>query len=67
MNRIKEFGIFWYDFLIGDDWKIAFGVLAGLGLSALLVHLVNPSVWWLLPLVVIGTLAVSLRSSTKRK
>ncbi|MDX6276455.1 MAG: hypothetical protein QOJ72_583 [Nocardioidaceae bacterium] len=35
MNFLKAFGHFWYDFLIGDDWKIAayvVGVMVAVGL-----------------------------------
>jgi hypothetical protein len=28
---LKAFGQFWYDFIIGDDWKIAAGVVLALG------------------------------------
>jgi len=31
------FGRFWWDFVIGDDWKIAAGVVAVLAVGALLV------------------------------
>ena len=34
MNRIKAFGAFWYDFVIGDDWHVAALIVAGLGLTA---------------------------------
>jgi hypothetical protein len=27
---LKAFGQFWYDFIIGDDWKIALAVVASL-------------------------------------
>jgi hypothetical protein len=27
---LKAFGQFWYDFIIGDDWKIAVAVVTGL-------------------------------------
>ena len=30
MSRLKGFGKFWYDFVIGDDWKIAAAVVIGL-------------------------------------
>ena len=30
MKFLKSFGAFWYDFIIGDDWKIAVGVLIAL-------------------------------------
>ena len=32
MKYIKAFGQFWYDFIIGDDWKIAVSVVLALGL-----------------------------------
>jgi hypothetical protein len=28
---LKSFGQFWYDFIIGDDWKIAVSVVLALG------------------------------------
>ena len=30
MKALKAFGQFWYDFIIGDDWKIAAGVVLAL-------------------------------------
>jgi hypothetical protein len=33
---IKGFGRFWYDFIVGDDWKIAAFVVLALGIGALL-------------------------------
>ena len=36
---MRGFGRFWYDFVIGDDWRIAAGVAAVLGVGALLVRL----------------------------
>lgn len=37
MKFLKAFGQFWYDFIIGDDWKIAAGIAAVLTAAALLV------------------------------
>ncbi|NUR98389.1 MAG: hypothetical protein HOV67_24425 [Kribbellaceae bacterium] len=31
MRYLKAFGQFWYDFVIGDDWKIAAAVVVTLG------------------------------------
>ena len=39
MRYVRAFGRFWYDFVIGDDWRIAAGVAAVLGVGALLVRL----------------------------
>jgi putative Ca2+/H+ antiporter (TMEM165/GDT1 family) len=30
MGFLKAFGAFWYDFIIGDDWKIAVAVVTAL-------------------------------------
>jgi hypothetical protein len=59
MRRLKAFGLFWYDFVVGDDWRIAVGLVAALGLTAILVSL-SISAWWLLPLAVIALLAESV-------
>jgi hypothetical protein len=67
MSRLRAFGAFWYDFVIGDDWRIALGVVAGLGLTALAVHGFKAPAWWLLPVVVIAMLTVSLWRATRQR
>jgi hypothetical protein len=37
MRFLVGFGRFWYDFVIGDDWKIAAAVVTVLVVGALLV------------------------------
>ncbi|WP_329003046.1 hypothetical protein OHA18_07445 [Kribbella sp. NBC_00709] len=32
MKFLKSFGAFWYDFIIGDDWKIAVAVVLSLAI-----------------------------------
>jgi hypothetical protein len=36
VDKLKAFGWFWYDFIIGDDWTIAAGVLLILGITRVL-------------------------------
>jgi len=64
MNRIKSFGAFWYDFVIGDDWHVAVIVVAGLIVTALLAHVAGIPAWWVLPLCVFGALGWSLHRAT---
>ena len=33
MKALKAFGQFWYEFIIGDDWKIAAAVVIGVALT----------------------------------
>ena len=60
MNRIRSFGAFWWDFVVGDDWRAALGVVVAVALTALLVA-VGVDAWWLMPVAVAAVLALSLR------
>ena len=64
MTWIRSFAMFWYDFIVGDDWRVAVGVVAGLAATAGLVH-AGVNAWWLLPVVVIVLLGQSLRRVVK--
>ena len=59
MNRIKAFGAFWYDFVIGDDWRIAAGVVVALGLTAAIAG-TTVAAWWVLPVAVLLLLGASV-------
>jgi hypothetical protein len=41
MGFIRGFGQFWYDFIIGDDWKIAVAVALTLALGAVVLLTAN--------------------------
>ncbi|MEA2274948.1 MAG: hypothetical protein QOI98_3656 [Solirubrobacteraceae bacterium] len=58
MRFIRGFGRFWFDFIVGDDWRIALGVVLVLGVGALLVaiDLVDTNV--LMPLLAAAIVAV---------
>jgi hypothetical protein len=62
---LKGIALFWYDFVIGDDWRIAAAVVAALIVTAALAH-AHIAAWWLLPLAVVAFLALSLRQVAKR-
>jgi hypothetical protein len=36
MRYVKGFGKFWYDFIVGEDWRIAAGVATTLAAGAVL-------------------------------
>lgn len=55
---------FWYEFVVGDDWVVAAGVVVALAATALLEH-DGVAAWWLLPLAVPVLLAVSLRRAVR--
>jgi hypothetical protein len=64
-TRIAAFLRFWYDFLVGDDWRIAAAVVTALALTGL-VALTTVPAWWVLPATVLVLLPLSLRTATRR-
>ena len=59
MRYLRSFGRFWWNFIVGDDWRVALGLAGGLGLTWFLEHYDVPA-WWLLPLVVAAMLVGSV-------
>ena len=64
MSSLRTFARFWYDFVVGDDWTIAAGVLVALVATFVLAHHGVGS-WWLLPVVVALGLSASLWRATR--
>lgn len=65
MKIILNFVSFWYHFVVGDDWRIAGGVILGLSFIAYTVHIAHVQLWWLLPALVVTMLGLSLWSTTR--
>jgi hypothetical protein len=60
MSKLAAFGRFWWDFVVGDDWLSAAGVVVAIGATAVLAAS-NVAAWWLLPLAIVALLYVTLR------
>jgi hypothetical protein len=67
LGRIKAFGAFAYDFVIGDDWVVAVGVVIALAVTYALAHVAKVSAWWLVPVVLAVLLPVSLWRAVRRR
>ena len=59
-SKVRAFGAFAYDFVIGDDWLVAAVVVFALAATYLISHAERVAAWWLIPVVLIGLLPVSL-------
>lgn len=64
MRFIAGFFAFWYDFIVGDDWTVAVGVVVALVITGLLVH-ANISAFWLMPVAVLLLLGASLQRAAR--
>jgi hypothetical protein len=59
MSFLRRFVRFWIDFIVGDDWRIAAGVVLAVTATALLSHQ-GVEAWWLLPLATAVILAAAV-------
>ena len=54
MSRIMALSRFAWDFIVGDDWRVAVGVALAIGVTAI------AAAWWILPLAVAALLGLSV-------
>jgi hypothetical protein len=64
MKWLGDFGRFWWEFVIGDDWLVAVLVAVAIGATAALAA-ASVAAWWLLPLAVPLVLWLSLRRAIR--
>ena len=59
MRHLRSFGHFWYDFVIGDDWRMAAAAVVILAITWLAAHH-RVNLWWFAPLAVVTVVAGSV-------
>jgi hypothetical protein len=64
MNRVATFGRFWWDFVVGDDWRVAAEIAVAIGVTAAVAR-TSISAWWVLPVIVVLVLYTSLRRAIR--
>ena len=64
MRYVRAFARFWWDFVVGDDWRAAAGIAGLLALTWFLEHQ-GYDVWWLLPLGIALVLVESVRREAR--
>ena len=62
MRFAKGFARFWWDFIVGEDWRIAAGVVAVLGAGALLVAATDAPDGLVAVLTALGIVLVAIGS-----
>jgi len=66
MKWLAQFGKFWYDFIVGDDWRIAVGVVVTITAVFVAAHN-GANWWWLLPFAVALLLSMSVGFEIRRQ
>ena len=58
---VGGFLFFWFDFIIGEDWRVAAGVVLGF----IATHAAAISGWWIMPAIVAAMLGYTLHEATR--
>lgn len=66
ITRLKAFGAFWYDFIVGDDWRVAVFVVAALAITFAVSKSSVPA-WWIVPAAVALVLPWSLWRARRKR
>jgi hypothetical protein len=66
VKYLRSFARFWWNFIVGDDWRAAAGLALALAATWLLTR-GGINAWWFLPLGVAVVLADSLRRAIREK
>jgi len=67
INRIRAFVAFWYDFVVGDDWRVAAGVVGALAISVVISRTTHLPVWWIGMAAVAALLPLSIHRATRHR
>ncbi|MGC4108150.1 MAG: hypothetical protein QM753_17640 [Thermomicrobiales bacterium] len=65
MRYLKAFLVFWYDFIVGDDWTIAAGVAAIMAVAWALGE-AGVDAWWLFLLAIIALLGGTILRAVRQ-
>ena len=64
MTRARAIARGVWEFVVGDDWRTAIGVVLALAVTAA-VATTDVSAWWIMPPAVLALLALSLRRAAR--
>jgi uncharacterized membrane protein len=65
MRKLRAFGMFWYGFIIGDDWRVALTVALALGTTFAVNHVTGATVWLIVVVAVVAALPLSVHRATR--
>jgi hypothetical protein len=65
MSALRRFGSFWWDFVVGDDWRLALSAACALAITAIAAALGATS-WWITPLLITTALVAAVTAARRR-
>ncbi len=67
IGKLRAFGAFWYNFIVGDDWLVALGVLLALAITYAASRITDAQVWWIGVVAVAILLPLSVFRATRHR
>ena len=64
MSRLRAIALGVWDFVVGDDWRTAAGVVVALVITGAVAG-TAVAAWWIMPVAVLLILALSLRRAAR--
>jgi hypothetical protein len=65
LGYLRRFFAFWYDFIVGDDWRVALAVVFALAATAMVNQLTGVAPWWIVVVAVVAVLPLSVYRATR--
>jgi hypothetical protein len=67
IGKLRGFGAFWYDFIVGNDWLVALGVTLALAITYAASRITDAPVSWIIVVAVAILLPLSVFRATRRR
>jgi len=67
IDAVRAFWRFWYEFLVGDDWRVALGVVVALAITIAVSQTTHVPGWWIVAASVAGFLPLSVWRVARRQ
>ena len=64
MRFLITFLRFWYDFVVGDDWRLAAGAIVAIAVTYAVAH-TGLNWWWILPSAIAALLGASVAMAAR--
>jgi hypothetical protein len=66
VTKLRAFLAFWYDFIVGDDWRVAVTVAAALAVTVVVDRLTRTAPWWIVVAAVVLALPASVYRAIRK-
>lgn len=67
VHKLRAFFMFWYGFIVGDDWRVALTIAVALAATMAISRLTGTAPWWIVVVAVVAILPLSIYRATRQR